>query len=91
MASSNTQMIPLRNWGHSRAIRITKSMLEFLKAEDASVIEISYTDDGILLHTKTSRQTLEEYAKPYGGKLGPYTEFNWGDGLGFERWIDEAT
>lgn len=46
--------------------------------------------------SKTSRrkrpspQTLEEYARPDGGRIGPYTEFDWGDGLGFERWINRA-
>lgn len=88
-SSSAVGTIPIGKWGNSRGIRITKSMLEYLRAEDATSLEIVYENDGILLKRKTSRKTLEEYAAPYDGSLGPYSEFNWGEGLGFERWLDE--
>lgn len=31
-------------------------------------------------------RTLEERAKSFDGKLGPYEEFDWGDPIGRERW-----
>lgn len=31
-------------------------------------------------------RTLEERAKDFGGKLGPYGEFDWGEPVGRERW-----
>ena len=33
-------------------------------------------------------ETLPEYAMQFGGKLGPYEEFNWEEGMGIERWMD---
>jgi antitoxin MazE len=30
--------------------------------------------------------TLEERAEKYGGKLGPYEEFDWGDPIGREQY-----
>ena len=35
---------------------------------------------------KQPHRTLEERAKEYGGKLGPYEEFDWGEPMGRERW-----
>ena len=31
-------------------------------------------------------RTLEERAEKYGGKLGPYEEYDWGEPVGRERW-----
>ncbi len=31
-------------------------------------------------------RTLEERAKSFGGKLGPYEEFDWGEPVGREKW-----
>ena len=31
-------------------------------------------------------RTLEERAEDFGGKLGPYEEFDWGEPVGRERW-----
>ncbi len=38
--------------------------------------------------TAVSRRhrTLEERAEDFGGKLGPYEEFDWGEPVGRERW-----
>lgn len=87
---TGTGTVTVGKWGNSRAIRLTKTMLDYLRAEDSTTLELSYEDDGILIRKKTSRKSLQEYAAPYGGTLGPYEEFDRGDGLGFERWIDEA-
>ena len=34
------------------------------------------------------RKTLQEYAEEFVGKLGPYEEFDWGEGMGIEKWLD---
>ena len=39
-----------------------------------------------LLALDKQHRTLEERAKEYGGKLGPYQEFDWGEPVGRERW-----
>lgn len=36
-----------------------------------------------------SQKTLEEYANDSGGKLGPYEEFDFGEMIGIEKWLDE--
>ena len=40
----------------------------------------------MLKETNKQYRTLEERAKEYDGKLGPYEEFNWGEPVGRERW-----
>ena len=35
---------------------------------------------------KFKHRSLEERARAYGGKLGPYTEFDWGEPKGREVW-----
>ena len=42
-------------------------------------------DGKIILRRKTFRhRSLEERAAAYGGKLGPYTEYDWGEPEGRE-------
>ncbi len=36
--------------------------------------------------TKRQHRTLEERIQEYGGKLGPYEEFDWGEPAGRENW-----
>ena len=40
----------------------------------------------ILQELKFKHRTLEERARAYDGKLGPYTEFDWGEPKGREVW-----
>ena len=43
-------------------------------------------ENNVFEKTKSQYRTLEERAKEYGGKLGPYEEFDWGEPVGRERW-----
>ena len=40
----------------------------------------------IIEKVKFKHRTLEERARAYDGKLGPYTEFDWGEPKGREVW-----
>ena len=69
----------VKAWGNSQGIRLSK---ELLALEGIELIE-----GGIVLKkTKKEHRTLEERAKEFGGQLGPYEEFDWGDPEGRERW-----
>ncbi len=41
--------------------------------------------EGNAAHLRRHR-SLEERAEDFGGKLGPYEEFEWGEPVGRERW-----
>lgn len=44
--------------------------------------------DLIIPANDNDRKTLPEYAEESGGKLGPYKEFDWEEGLGIGKWLD---
>jgi antitoxin MazE len=77
----------VKTWGNSQGIRLSKELLEILGIRNNDFLDIQIVDDGIMLKkVKQQHRTLEERAKEYGGKLGPYEEFNWGEPVGRERW-----
>ena len=43
-------------------------------------------DGNIVLKKTFKHRTLEERAEEFGGKLGPYQEYDWGEPVGRERW-----
>ena len=84
------QTTTVRRWGNSQGIRLPKELLDKLHISLNEELSIQPVHDGILLRKTVIRKSLEEYASPFGG-LGQYEEFNWGDGMGFERWTDESS
>lgn len=79
-----TQVKP---WGNSQGIRLSKELLALAGITDNDLLEIELIEGGIVLKkTKKEHRTLEERAKEFGGRLGPYEEFDWGDPEGRERW-----
>lgn len=79
-----TQVKP---WGNSQGIRLSKELLALAGIKDNDLLEIELIKGGIVLKkTKKEHRTLEERAKEFGGRLGPYEEFDWGDPEGRERW-----
>lgn len=79
-----TQVKP---WGNSQGIRLSKELLALAGIKDNDLLEIELIEGGIVLKkTKKEHRTLEERAKEFGGRLGPYEEFDWGDPEGRERW-----
>lgn len=79
-----TQVKP---WGNSQGIRLSKELLALAGIKDNDLLEIELIEGGIVLKkTKKEHRTLEERAKEFGGRLGPYEEFDWGEPEGRERW-----
>ena len=80
--------VQLKPWGNSQGIRISREILRMIGADQNSELEMDVKGDFIILRKPVQRKTLPEYAAAFGGKLGPYEEFDWGDGIGIERWLD---
>lgn len=77
----------VKPWGNSQGIRLSKELLALAGIKDNDLLEIELIEGGIVLKkTKKEHRTLEERAKEFGGRLGPYKEFDWGDPEGRERW-----
>ena len=77
----------VKTWGNSQGIRLSKELLALAGIRNNDFLNIELVDGSIVLK-KAGQQhrTLEERAKEYGGKLGPYEEFDWGEPVGRERW-----
>lgn len=73
-------------WGNSQGIRIPKGILEELSVRNNDFLNISVKENKIILEKTFQHRTLEERAEQYGGKLGPYTEFEWEEPEGRELW-----
>ena len=74
----------IAKWGNSQGIRLSKKMLEEagMKTDDTVML---FAEDGKIVILKEARhRTLEERAEAFGGKLGPYEEFDWGEPVGRE-------
>lgn len=77
----------VKPWGNSQGIRLSKELLALAGIKTDDLLEIELIDGAIVLKKAERRhRTLEERAKEYGGKLGPYEEFDWGEPVGRERW-----
>ena len=81
--------VKIRPWGNSQGIRIPKDILAFLDIALHEEVLLEVHEEGLLIRKKVQRKTLQEYAEEFGGKLGPYDEFDWGEGMGISRWLDE--
>ena len=72
-------------WGNGQGIRIPKLILDNLGIQINDKLRMEVRDNKIILEKENFRhKTLEERAQVYGGKLGPYTEFDWGEPQGRE-------
>ena len=77
----------VKAWGNSQGIRLSKELLALAEIKSNDLWDISVIDGNIVLKKIVNRhRTLEERAKKYGGKLGPYEEYDWGEPVGRERW-----
>lgn len=72
-------------WGNGQGIRLPKLILQELDLHINDRVQMEVEENRIVITKKTFRhQSLEERAKVYGGKLGPYTEYEWGESEGRE-------
>ena len=85
----NTFRTTVTPWGNSQGIRIPKEILRALGIMVHEEVDMNIEKDRLIIKKRVQRKTLEEYAAPYGGKLGPYEEFDFGDGIGIAGWLDE--
>lgn len=77
----------LKTWGNSQGIRLSKELLALAGIQNNDYLEIELREGDIVLRkAKKQHRTLEERAQEYGGNLGPYEEFDWGEPIGRERW-----
>ena len=77
----------VKTWGNSQGIRLSKELLALAGIKPNDLLDIEVIDEKVILKKVENRhRTLEERAKEYSGKLGPYEEFDWGEPVGRERW-----
>ena len=76
----------VKTWGNSQGIRLSKELLDLAGIKLNDLLNIELLDGNIVLKKAYKHKTLEERAEEYGGKLGPYEEFDWGEPVGRERW-----
>lgn len=77
----------VKTWGNSHGIRLSKELLALAGIQNNDILNIELVNGDIVIRkVEKQHRTLEERAKEYGGKLGPYEEFDWGEPVGRERW-----
>ena len=80
-------VVQVKKWGNSQGIRLSKDLLDMIGVHNDDFLDIAMKGDSIILKkAKKRHRTLEERAEEFGGKLGPYEEYNWGEPQGRERW-----
>ena len=79
--------VQVRTWGNSQGIRLSKELLALVGIQNNDYLEIELIDGNIVLKkARMQHRTLEERASEYGGRLGPYEEYAWGEPVGREKW-----
>ncbi len=76
----------VKTWGNSQGIRLSKELLALAGIQNNDYLEVEVVDGNIILKKTFRHRTLEERAEEYGGRIGPYEEFQWGEPKGRERW-----
>ncbi len=76
----------IAKWGNSQGIRLTKEVLETAGINVEDEVMIAAENGKIIIEKNKRHRTLEERAAAFGGKLGPYEEYDWGDPVGREVW-----
>lgn len=80
-------VVQVKKWGNSQGIRLSKDLLDMIGIHNDDFLDITMKGDSIILKkVKKQHRTLEERAEEFGGKLGPYEEYDWGEPQGRERW-----
>lgn len=72
-------------WGNGQGIRIPKLILQELDIQVNDRLRMEVRGNQIIIEKIAFRhQSLEERAAAFGGTLGPYKEFDWGESEGRE-------
>ena len=86
-----TTHVCVKQWGNSHGIRIPKEFLNTLDIHPNEEVLLEIMDNALIIRKDNSRKTLEEYAAAFGGRLGPYEEFDWGEDIEIRRWLDDES
>lgn len=78
--------VQVKTWGNSQGIRLPKELLEKVGTHINDFLDIEIVNGDIVLSKTFKHKTLEERAKEFHGKIGPYEEFEWGEPTGREKW-----
>ena len=73
-------------WGNGQGIRLPKQVLLECNIEINDTLTLEIIDGKIILSKPFRHKSLEERAKAYGEKLGPYGSFDWEEPAGREVW-----
>ena len=88
--TEKTKQLVLRAFekrGNGQGIRIPKLVLQELNIAVNDTLSMEVRGEQIIIEkVKFKHRSLEERARAYGGKLGPYTEYDWGEPKGREIW-----
>lgn len=76
----------VKSWGNSQGIRLSKDLLALAEIKNNDYLAVYVEDGKIILEKQHKHRTLEERAKEFMGKVGPYSEYNQGNTSGRERW-----
>ena len=79
----STQIV---KWGNAQGIRIPKKIMEECGLRLNDPVNLRVIDGRIVIEKTFRHRSLEERAAEYGGKLGPYSEYDWGEPEGREVW-----
>ncbi len=81
--------IQIVRWGNSQGVRLPKALLDSAGLAAGDMAELRLEDGRIIIERMPQQRmhrTLEERVQSYGKKLGPYTEYDWGEPVGKEVW-----
>ncbi|GAB4239383.1 MAG: AbrB/MazE/SpoVT family DNA-binding domain-containing protein [Stanieria sp.] len=78
--------LKIAKWGNSLGIRIPKHLLEQIKLQEGDEIEISATEDRLIVTpVKRIKYSLEELLEGMGEE-NLHPEIDWGEVTGIEQW-----
>lgn len=77
--------VQVKSWGNSQGIRLSKELLALAGIQNNDILDVELIEGNLVLKkAKKQHRTLEERAEEYGGKIGPYEEFDWSEPVGRE-------
>ena len=77
-------LVQIAKWGNSQGIRLPKTLLDMAGIKPDDELELTAERGRITITPLRAHRTLEERAAAFGGKLGPYEEYDWGEPQGRE-------
>jgi antitoxin MazE len=75
----------IQKWGNSQGIRIPKAFLEAMNMKENDTVEISRTENNIIISKVKSELTLDDIFEGYDYENSP-EQYDWGSPVGREIW-----